>query len=62
MNVREFCDLGPAHTASEDRPAFEEMVKDWIVNRSDFDCVLCFDLPRLGRGGDERKRFVRNCL
>jgi len=51
--IREFCDLGPERTASGDQPAFTEMVKDWITQRSDFDRVLCFDLTRLGRGGGE---------
>lgn len=51
--IREFCDLGPERTALGDQPAFTEMVKDWIMQRSDFDRVLCFDLTRLGRGSDE---------
>lgn len=48
--IREFCDVGPAKAASDDRPEFAEMVSDWVALRNDFDCVLCFDLSRLGRG------------
>ncbi len=47
--IREFCDVGPAGAASEDRPEFAEMVSDWVALRNEFDCVLCFDASRFGR-------------
>ena len=51
--IREFCDVGPERAASENRPAFAEMLNHWITRRNDFERVLCFDWSRLGRGGED---------
>ncbi len=47
--IREFCDARPAEIDSADRPAFTEMLEDWIKQRSDFEYVLCLDANRWGR-------------
>jgi DNA invertase Pin-like site-specific DNA recombinase len=47
--IREFCDAGRSGLNSEDRPAFTEMMEEWIKRRSDFEYVLCFEASRLGR-------------
>jgi DNA invertase Pin-like site-specific DNA recombinase len=47
--IREFCDARPAEIDSFDRPAFIEMLEDWIKQRSDFAYVLCLDASRLDR-------------
>lgn len=60
--IREFCDVRPVGAGSEDCPAFVEMVNDWITRRNDFDCVLCFDLSRVGRvEDDEHASFAAIC-
>ena len=47
--IKEFCDIGPADADSSQRPAFTEMLDEWIKPRTDFGYVLCFDASRLGR-------------
>ena len=47
--IREFCDARPAEIDSADRPAFTEMMDEWIKQRSDFEYVLCLDASRWGR-------------
>jgi DNA invertase Pin-like site-specific DNA recombinase len=50
--IREFCDAGKSGLDSEGRPAFTEMMEEWIKKRSDFDYVLCLDVSRWGRFQD----------
>jgi len=60
--IREFCDVSPDGADSEVRPAFAEMVNDWIARRNDFDRVLCFESSRLGRvGGEGHNSFKAVC-
>jgi len=47
--IREFCDTSPANIDSDERPAFPEMINDWIKQRSDFEYALCLDASRWGR-------------
>lgn len=50
--IREFCDAGKSGLDSEGRPAFTEMMEEWIKQRSDFEYVLCLDVSRWGRFQD----------
>ncbi len=50
--IREFCDAGRSGLNSEGRPAFTEMMDEWITKRYDFDYVLCLDVSRWGRFQD----------
>lgn len=50
--IREFCDAGKSGLNSEGRPAFTEMMDEWITKRDDFDYVLCLDVSRWGRFQD----------
>ena len=47
--IREFFDDCPASIDSDERPTFNEMLDDWIKQRSDFEYILCFDASRWGR-------------
>ena len=47
--IREFFDDCPASIDSDERPTFNEMLDDWIKQRSDFEYVLCLDASRWGR-------------
>ncbi len=50
--IREFADAGKSGLNAEGRPAFTEMMNDWICQRTDFDYVLCLDVSRWGRFQD----------
>ena len=50
--IREFCDAGRSGLNSEGRPAFTEMMDEWIAKRHDFEYVLCLDVSRWGRFQD----------
>lgn len=50
--IHEFCDAGKSGLNSEGRPAFTEMMEEWIKKRSDFSYVLCLDVSRWGRFQD----------
>jgi DNA invertase Pin-like site-specific DNA recombinase len=50
--IREFCDAGRSGLDSEGRPAFTEMMDEWIAKRNDFEYVLCLDVSRWGRFQD----------
>ncbi len=47
--IHEFCDIGPSSPDTQEHPALTEMINDWIMPRSDFELVLCFDASRWGR-------------
>ncbi len=47
--VQEFTDCGKPGLTAESRPAFIEMMEEWVKNRKDFDYILCVDPSRLGR-------------
>ena len=42
--IHEFADAGKSGLNSEGRPAFNEMMDEWVKKRSDFDYVLCLDV------------------
>ena len=50
--IHEFADAGKSGLNAEGRPAFTEMMDDWIRQRNDFDYVLCLDVSRWGRFQD----------
>ncbi|MCO8122606.1 recombinase family protein [Stieleria sp. TO1_6] len=50
--IREFCDAGRSGLNAEGRPAFTEMMEEWIAKRNDFEYVLCLDVSRWGRFQD----------
>ncbi len=50
--IHEFADAGISGLTAEDRPAFTEMMDEWVKQRDDFDYVLCLDVSRWGRFQD----------
>jgi len=50
--IHEFADAGKSGLTSEGRPAFTEMMEQWVKKRSDFTYVLCLDVSRWGRFQD----------
>lgn len=47
--IQEFVDQGKSGRNARDRPAFKEMLANWVKKRNDFQCVLCLDFSRWGR-------------
>ena len=47
--IREYSDVGKSGSICEERPAFDEMMAAWVMERSDFGYVLCVDASRIGR-------------
>jgi DNA invertase Pin-like site-specific DNA recombinase len=50
--IREFADAGKSGLTSEGRPAFIEMMDEWVKKRTDFSYILCLDVSRWGRFQD----------
>ena len=50
--IKEFKDAGKSGLNAEGRPAFTEMMDEWVKKRSDFQYVLCLDVSRWGRFQD----------
>jgi len=50
--IHEFADAGKSGLNAEGRPAFTEMMDEWVKKRNDFDYVLCLDVSRWGRFQD----------
>jgi DNA invertase Pin-like site-specific DNA recombinase len=50
--IHEFADAGRSGLNSEGRPAFTEMMDQWVTKRNDFDYILCLDVSRWGRFQD----------
>ncbi len=50
--IREFADQGGSGLNAEDRPAFTEMMDEWVKQRDEFEYVLCLDVSRWGRFQD----------
>jgi DNA invertase Pin-like site-specific DNA recombinase len=50
--IHEFSDAGKSGLNAEGRPAFTEMMEEWVKKRADFDYVLCLDVSRWGRFQD----------
>ena len=46
--IHEFSDAGKSGLNSEDRPAFTEMMEEWVTKRTDFAYILCLDVSRWG--------------
>jgi DNA invertase Pin-like site-specific DNA recombinase len=50
--IQEFADPGKSGLTAEGRPAFTEMMDEWVKQKYDFQYVLCLDvshrLPSLG--------------
>jgi DNA invertase Pin-like site-specific DNA recombinase len=46
--IHEFADAGKSGLNAEGRPAFAEMMEEWVKRRSDFDYVLRLDVSRWG--------------
>ena len=60
--IHEFSDAGKSGLNSEDRPAFTEMMDEWVMSRMDFAYVLCLDGSRLGRFQDDLSvQFIAQC-
>jgi DNA invertase Pin-like site-specific DNA recombinase len=50
--MHEFADHGKSGLNAEGRPAFSEMMHEWVEQRNDFEYVLCLDVSRWGRFQD----------
>jgi DNA invertase Pin-like site-specific DNA recombinase len=50
--IREFWDVGKPGNFCEERPAFDEMMDEWVTKRTDFAYILCLDVSRWGRFQD----------
>ena len=50
--IKEFSDHGKSGLNSEGRPAFNEMMDEWVTKRTDFEYILCLDVSRWGRFQD----------
>ena len=50
--IHEFADAGKSGLNAEGRPAFTEMMDQWVRTRNDFQYVLCLDVSRWGRFQD----------
>jgi DNA invertase Pin-like site-specific DNA recombinase len=50
--ILEFADAGKSGLNAEGRPAFTEMMNEWVKHREDFEYVLCLDVSRWGRFQD----------
>ena len=50
--IHEFADAGKSGLNAEGRPAFTEMMDDWVKQKDDFEYVLCLDVSRWGRFQD----------
>ncbi|MCA9234228.1 MAG: recombinase family protein [Planctomycetales bacterium] len=50
--IHEFADHGRSGLTSEGRPAFTEMMEQWVKVRRDFEYILCLDVSRWGRFQD----------
>ncbi len=50
--IHDFADAGRSGLNAEGRPAFSEMMKEWVTKRDDFQYVLCLDVSRWGRFQD----------
>ena len=55
--IHEFADAGKSGLNAEGRPAFTEMMEEWVKKRNDFMYVLCLDVSSLGPLSGHR--FVR---
>jgi hypothetical protein len=62
--IHEFVDAGKSGLNAEGRPAFTEMMEEWVKNRSDFLYVICLDLSRWGRFRDIdlSAHYIAECL
>ncbi len=50
--IKEFEDAGKSGLNAEGRPAFSEMMNEWVKKRNDFAYVICLDVSRWGRFQD----------
>lgn len=50
--IQEFADHGRSGLTSEGRPAFTDMMENWVKVRHDFQYILCLDVSRWGRFQD----------
>ena len=50
--IHEFKDAGKSGLTAEGRPAFTEMMEEWVKKRGDFAYVICLDVSRWGRFQD----------
>ena len=50
--IHEFADAGKSGLNAEGRPAFTEMMEEWVKKRNDFMYILCLDVTRWGRFQD----------
>lgn len=50
--IKEFCDRGKSGASAEGRPAFLNLLQNWVKKRQDFKYIICFDISRWGRFSD----------
>ena len=44
--IQEFADAGKSGLNAEDRPAFNDLMDNWVSQRDDFHYLLCLDVSR----------------
>jgi DNA invertase Pin-like site-specific DNA recombinase len=61
--IHEFADAGKSGLNAEGRPAFTEMMDEWVQKRTDFAYILCLDVSRWGRFQDidRSARYSADC-
>jgi DNA invertase Pin-like site-specific DNA recombinase len=47
--IKEFCDKGKSGLTAEGRPAFMDLIENWVKKRNDFKYILCLEITRWGR-------------
>jgi len=50
--IKEFCDRGKSGASAEGRPAFLNLIENWVKKRQDFKYIICLDISRWGRFAD----------
>jgi DNA invertase Pin-like site-specific DNA recombinase len=57
--IHEFADAEKSGLNAEGRPAFTEIMNDWVKQKGDFEYVLCLDVSRWGRFHPSRSQLLR---
>ena len=59
--IKEFTDPGKSGLTAEGRPAFTQMMDEWVKQEHDFQYVLCLDVSRWCRSIDLAAQYIAEC-